>query len=231
MRPKRAARDSRNRDGPWQNPGRPNENATRMSRQSLRFAALPLVLALLPYPAGAQSAHDVPFIIEEGWGSGAGFQQLLVDAVRDAERVVVTEHSNRLDRWDRKGKFDGPYVVYSAHELTPEERARLLQAVESADPQASPGPMCLFTPHHAIELYVDGKRDSTIEICFSCGELRWDAVQAFYPRALLEVFRTSVVAGGLNPTQDWRKKVGRVRRDSPDDQYRDPAQRRWYPGL
>ncbi|MBL8298995.1 MAG: hypothetical protein JNN30_11705 [Rhodanobacteraceae bacterium] len=187
-------------------------------------------LVLLPATAVAERGSDngKPEIIVEGQGSGAGFQGLLVDAIRSADRIVVTEHSNLYDSDNETTeRFDGPYFVYASHELAAAERLWLLRAVESADPLATQDPMCGFSPHHAVEFYVGGRRDSTLEICFTCDQLQWDAVKAFYPDELLPVLRNLIATAGLTADQGWREKLRTVERDTLKDEYTDPAAKRW----
>lgn len=166
-----------------------------------------LLFALLTGLVPARTAEPPP-IIELDRGNAAGYQQVLLDALRSADRIVVTEHSNRYDLDDpHSNQFIGPYFVYASHTLTQEERARLVKAVETVDPEFSLAPMCLFSPHHAIDFYVGTRRESRMEICFSCGDLAWDAVHASYPRALLGVFERLVTESGLTPEQNWRRKA------------------------
>lgn len=167
-----------------------------------------LLFALLTGLVSAKTVEPPPQIIELDRGDASAYRQLLVDALRSADRIVVTEHSNRYDLDDPDSEeFIGPYFVYASHTLSDEERVQLVKAVENVDPEFSLAPMCLFSPHHAIEFYVGTRRESRMEICFSCGDLIWDAVYAKYPRALLGVFDSLMKESGLTPEQNWRRKA------------------------
>lgn len=207
-------------------PGRSNGIRTRCT-----LLGSLIVLACMMMPAaGAHLRHSGPTVVIDGEGSGAGYQQVLIEAIRTADRIVVTEHSNIFDR-HAGARYDGPYVVYRSHPLSDDERAALLRRLESIDPHATMDPMCLFSPHHAIELYAGERRDSTLEICFACGQLEWNAVSAYYPDELLVVFKELVVRSGMTPEQNWREKASEIERGSPRDEYLDPANKRWQFGA
>lgn len=167
-----------------------------------------VLFALLASLASAKTPEPPPEIIDPSRGNASAYRQLLVDALRSADRIEVTEHSNRFDLTEPHGnRFIGPYFIYASHTLSDEERARLVKAVENVDPEFSLAPMCLFSPHHAIDFYVGTRRESRMEICFSCGDLVWDAVYAEYPRALLGVFDSLMKESGLTPEQNWPHKA------------------------
>lgn len=189
-------------------------------------AALALLLvAALPGCARVPTSEPVATSAHEG--NRGDYQRRLLHAIRSADRVVVTEHSNAFDRF-RGDMPDGPYVVYATHTLDDRERSTLLHQIESIDPQVMEAvSMCLFSPHHALEFYVGEQRRSTLEICFTCGQLQWSAVDAYYPPDVLRVFMALVSASGMTPDQDWEAKASVLERDSPRDEYRDPANKRW----
>lgn len=169
------------------------------------FAAVGIVQAGPARPSRAR-----PAIVIDGEGSGAELQKHLADTVRSADRIVVTEHANLYDQTIDLG-FSEPYHVYASHELTAAERDRLLQAIESADPHATQDPMCLFSPHHAIEIFAGGNRKGRMDICFTCGQMRWDAPAGLMPDDLLRVFRDLVTSIGMKTEQDWgarRRELG-----------------------
>lgn len=166
-----------------------------------------LAMAVAPGGGGVRQAIHV-----DGVGSGAGYQQLLLTALRQADRVVLTEHSNKYDSFDPVTSVsNGPYQVYASHQLSDEERARLITAVAAVDPQSSLIPMCLFSPHHAVDFYVGDQRESRLEICFTCGEMEWDAVYAWYPYQLIGVFAKLVEQSGMETGRDWRKHLQDMR--------------------
>lgn len=178
--------------------------------------------------AAADAPRSPPRIVVDGEGSGADLQKKLADAVRRAERIVVTEHANDYDQTIDLG-FSKPDHVYASHELTAAERGRLLRAIESAAPQATLDPMCLFSPHHAIEFHTGSRRESRIDVCFTCGQLRWDAVAGLYPDDLLSLFRDLVNAIGMRAEQDWRARRRALGYRAILEKYLTPQPARWSP--
>jgi hypothetical protein len=164
------------------------------------FAAIGIVQA-----GPVRQSRAGPAIVIEGEGSGADLQKNLADSVRSADRIIVTEHANPDDRTIDLG-FNEPYHVYASHELTAAERDRLLHAIESADPHATQDPMCLFSPHHAIDVFAGGNQKGRMDICFACGQMRWDASAGLIPDALLRVFGDLVNSLGMKTEQDWRAR-------------------------
>lgn len=166
-----------------------------------------LFLAVAPGGGAAQQP-----VHAEDPDSSAAFQQQLLTALRKAGRIVLTEHSDKYDSFDRvTSEANGPYHVYASHQLSAEERKHLIDAVAAVDPQAGPSTLCMFSPHHAVDFYAGEQRDSRLEICFTCGDMEWDAAaNASYPQELVGVFNRLAKQSGMKTDQNWVKKLEKV---------------------
>ncbi len=145
-----------------------------------------------------------PRVVAQGDGVGDEFLARFVEAVRDSDRIVVTSHHNEYDVYDElSGKYVGEHIVVATRELDAAARAAFLAKLATLDPVSDPPPGCLFSPHHAIEFHDGGKHVSTVEICFTCGDLYWDAANLIHPRALLTELYALAGKLGLEPGREW----------------------------
>ncbi|MBV8033549.1 hypothetical protein [Roseateles sp.] len=138
---------------------------------------------------------------------GASYLAALIAAIHDSGRIVVTEHSFELDAYDmNQGKSLLPgTVVYRTVELSPAQKATLLQSIERLDSKTQDAvPACIFEPHHTIHFHTKGRLRSTMRICFACSQMQWDETSATPPWALYRVLHDAIKALGLEPERDWR---------------------------
>lgn len=137
---------------------------------------------------------------------GERYLAALSDAIRQADRIVVTEHSFKYDAYDMdNGKSLLPQtVVYKTVELNPAQRDAFLSTVEQLDSKTQDAfAACIFEPHHTIHFHAKGKLRSTMQICFACGQVQWDEGSATPPASLYRGLDAAIKAMGLEPTRDW----------------------------
>lgn len=142
--------------------------------------------------------------------SGEGRQYIsdLAAAIRTADRIIVTEHSNVNDVLDEEKQPHLPEnyepVVYASHELTQDQRsAFLLAVVRLAQRTQDAFTACIFEPHHTIAFYRAGKQTSAMVICFQCGEVQWDGTAKVMPWSLVPGLRKLVSGIGMHEKRDW----------------------------
>jgi hypothetical protein len=139
--------------------------------------------------------------------AGGRYLATLSDAIRGADRIVITEHSYPLDAYDAdKGKSLLPEsIIYKTVELSPMQKAAFLSAIAPLDPRTQDAfPACIFEPHHTIHFHADGNLRSTLQVCFQCGQVEWDGSAETPPWSLYAGLGSAIRAVGLEPERDWR---------------------------
>lgn len=138
--------------------------------------------------------------------SGSEYLIKLAGAIRRSDRIVLTEHSYLYDAYDsRAGKSLIPNeVVYGSRELGGDQADLFLSTVESLDPQTQNAvTACIFEPHHTLRFYAEGELVSTMDICFKCSQVKWDATDLTPPWSLLSGLAATVKDAGFSPERDW----------------------------
>jgi hypothetical protein len=136
------------------------------------------------------------------------FKSDLLAAISGARQIYVVEHSWRYDFFDEKGALveDPPYVEYKRIELTSVQRTAYENAFAlMADTPKTAFSLCMFEPHHTIELVDEGGSKSFIQVCFKCGDTGWDGRQVVPPDAFQEVFRSLIVPSGFHAIREWEE--------------------------
>ncbi len=137
---------------------------------------------------------------------GGEYQQTLAKMIEQSDRIVVTEHSDQFDAFDANaGKsLIQSEIVYGTHELDASQKRLFLSTVRDLDPKLQNAfPLCIIEPHHSIRFYAGGKLTSTMDICFKCGQVEWDATKATPPWSLYSGLETLITAIGFSPKRDW----------------------------
>ena len=137
---------------------------------------------------------------------GREYRDDLSGMIRRSDRIVVTEHSYQYDAYDMDaGKSLIPdEIVYGARELNQQQKEFFLSTVDRLDPKTQDAfPACIFEPHHTVQFYLDGKLSSTMEICFQCGQVEWDATKASPPWSLYSGLATFIDGIGFKAERDW----------------------------
>ncbi|SFK34729.1 hypothetical protein [Lysobacter sp. cf310] len=138
--------------------------------------------------------------------SGLEYRNQLAEAIRQSDRIVLTEHSYPYDAYDSQaGKSLIPdEVVYATRELSGDQSDAFLSTVQGLDPQTQDAfAACIFEPHHTLRFYAGGELVSTMEICFKCAQVKWDATDLAPPWSLLSGLATVVQGAGFSPERDW----------------------------
>ena len=141
-------------------------------------------------------------------GEGQLYINDLAAAIRAADRIVVSEHSNAFDVLDQETQPQLPKnykpVIYASHELTPLERAEFLKTVTQLPPRTQDlEPACIFQPHHTITFYRAGKQASAMVICFHCGQVEWNGTGKTKPWSLVKGLGKLVTSVGMHEERDW----------------------------
>lgn len=137
---------------------------------------------------------------------GREYKAALSAMIKRADKIVVTEHSFQDDLYDEDtGKSLIPNeVVYGTRELNQQQKNLFLSTIDGLNPTTQDAfPACIFEPHHTVTFFADGKLISSMEICFQCGQVEWDATKATPPWSLYSGLATFIKAIGFEPERDW----------------------------
>ena len=134
------------------------------------------------------------------------FKTELLAAISGAHRIDLVEHSWRYDFFDEKGELvkEPPHFEYKRMELTPELRTRL-EAEFGGMPETpkTAFSLCMFEPHHTIELIDKDGGKSRIGVCFKCDDTEWDGRSVVPPEAFQEIFRGFIEPLGFQANREW----------------------------
>ncbi|MFB9246304.1 hypothetical protein IV454_00690 [Massilia antarctica] len=150
---------------------------------------------------------ESPRVIEES-GDGRQYVAALETALRSADRIVVSEHSNVDDVLDPDTQPQRPVgytpTIYISHELSAIERKNFLTAIRKMPAATQNGePACVFEPHHTIAFYQGKVLTSTMRICFQCGQVEWNGTTKMRPSSLVPTIETVLSHFGMKAERDW----------------------------
>ncbi len=139
--------------------------------------------------------------------SAAGCRgNLGVSAIASADRIVVSEHSSG---WETikpgSERLEAlPQRLYGEVEFDSPAKAWLLDlATAMPDKSLTAFAACVPEYHHTIVFYAHGEPQSTMSICFQCGQVTWDASDDVPPEALIGRLKSVVARAGFRPERDW----------------------------
>lgn len=136
------------------------------------------------------------------------FKVDLLAAISEAHRIDVVEHSWYYEFLDEKGELveNPPYVEYKRTELTPDQRTHF-QAAFRRMPENPKTifSLCIFEPHHTIELLGKDGSKSVIQVCFKCGDTEWDGRSVIPPEGFQDIFRSFITPLGFQANREWKE--------------------------
>jgi hypothetical protein len=135
--------------------------------------------------------------------SGFWYKQYLLHEIQGATKIVVTEHSHEFDFLDQSMVHQIIYgeMILSKSEIN--QLYTLAHALPLEDKSGGPVAACSFNPHHTIKFYEGFKLNSTMDICFECGDVNWDGTVTAQPWLLLSMLRDFISKIGFHPDRDW----------------------------
>lgn len=154
---------------------------------------LTLLILIAPFVA-CSSADNDPYV------------QSLVDAINEADRIVVTEHSSSWDVSDNENEAEisSEPIIYRSVELKTTQKALFVSTLERLDDNSDISvSLCPFRPHHTIDFYSSGSLRSKMQICFECDQAQWDRINSVPPMSLFTGLRALIEAVGMEPVRDW----------------------------
>jgi hypothetical protein len=168
------------------------------------LAACTKPVATEPAPPQRQASRPAADV------EGRKYIAALVQAIRDADRIVVTEHSDPMDLFDGDAheSLIPDDVVYATRVLNAQQKSILIGILQGLDPATQDAfTACIPEQHHAIA-FEGGKGPNTVmEICFQCGQIDWPGAVATQPWSLVGGLSTFVSTLGMQPKQDWSERA------------------------
>lgn len=139
---------------------------------------------------------------------GALYREQLADAIRNADTIQITEHSNPFDFRDDKGNIPDhvPTRIYREITLPPDAVEVFYNEIKGMNPDLSVyGSSCLFVDHHTIRFIKNGATTSTMKICLGCAQIQWDGTTHSPPESLGRHLSLILFWNGFKPQQDWQR--------------------------
>jgi hypothetical protein len=135
-------------------------------------------------------------------------RRAILDAARNADSIVIIEHSDRFDPGERasmpdRGNWNSYHEkIFKTIRLPHDDLGKLSDAfpfVWSLS-QLTEENLCIFSPHHRLEFATQGGHVDTLEICFICGDLDWNSEgkHLLWPK-WGESIRAFIKSMGMNP--------------------------------
>ena len=180
----------------------------------MRTVAVFVLLLLAPAWLRAGPMED--FQREYG-NDGVRYKKALVEAIKTSDRIVVTEHSDRNDfPVSDRNRTDLPQFEYGRVELDGPAKAKFLKNAETIDGKTkTTATSCIFVPHHTVRFYSGVALKSTMQICFYCGAIDWDATRLAPPHGLWTAILPLIEDAGFqtNPEPEyWAQLLKKARK-------------------
>jgi len=139
----------------------------------------------------------------------AKFNKEFALAVTEADVVVVREHSHSSDlNSSLVARNKISEYTYIKKELNFNERMTFVKEVNALKGRArNITTDCLFVPHHSVELYKNGNLSSVMEICYNCGEIKWNGSKLKASGDMFDAVTPLLKRSGMKVHRDWHSKA------------------------
>lgn len=152
----------------------------------------------------------------------------LVDAIQNADRIVIKEHSHEVDFFGAIPGLDNPpQYSYGLKVLNTGEKILFLENARKLKGEARiVKTICLFVPHHTIDFYEKDVLKSSMQICYKCSDIKWSATTYGASQDVFQALTPLITQAGMQPHRAWdemaklrykdENQVNRLRPDSLD---------------
>lgn len=177
----------------------------RWTSLSVAFAII-VVLGTGAYKLHTQKNEDSSVSRTEG----AAYIQQLVQQIESSDRIVVHEHSDFFEFMNAEHDVERSHyreIIYQTIELGEARKRKFINTIRNLDDVTQNAfPACIFVPHHRIEFYAHGKLQSSLEVCFQCGDVDWSAAHHTQPWSIYSGLSEFITGLGMHPKQNWQAK-------------------------
>ncbi|MGJ8658016.1 MAG: hypothetical protein ACSHX6_16330 [Akkermansiaceae bacterium] len=167
------------------------------------------------------------------------YNAALAKAIEVADRVVIKEHSHKVDFFGTAaGIYSPPEYVYAQKELSPGEKIMFLESVRKLKGEVdNENTYCLFEPHHTIEFYEQGQLKSSMEICYKCSDIQWNGSSEESSKDVFDALTPAIRRAGMETERDWDtmaeeryEEENKPQPAEPDPVNVGPPTAKWAPG-
>lgn len=168
--------------------------------QACKFGILFQLIGLLLLTSCGTS----PVAIREG----AKFNRDLVNAIDAADKIEIVQHSFWTDFHGAVAARKIPENVYQKRDL-PFYRVNSFKKMvkRMSGVTKKEFSTCVFEPHHTMHFYLEGKKTSSLKICFKCEDIQWSGSEHTQSRDLFKVLDTVMWTNGFDRHLDWKKQA------------------------
>ena len=170
------------------------------------FALLFACSSKVHEPAENDAAWPPIPATDPAFNDGKKYIAALVEELRLADRIVITEHSNQYDLPDpaKMVSLMPKDVVYATITLRDEQKRAFVRLLEGLDPATQNAfAACIFEPHHTISFYRGNAVKSELAVCFACSDIRWPGAEASPPWSMYGGLKQFIGSLGMHLSQDW----------------------------
>lgn len=134
---------------------------------------------------------------------------LLAQEVESSDSIIFVEHSYKFDFFDNSNPSsidieEAPTYTYRTQKISANQQRKFFSALMALEEKnVNMFSSCMFVPHHRIEFYKSSKLSSSMEICFHCSDIEWDATNNTRPIALIGVLENTFIEAGFKTSKDW----------------------------
>jgi len=129
----------------------------------------------------------------------------LVDAIQNADKIVIKEHSHKVDFFGTiPGLNNTPQYTYARKELNTGEKILFLQDVRNLKGVAKTvNTNYLFASHHTIDFYEQGMLKSSMQICYKCSDIKWSATHYKASQDVFQALTPAITRAGMQTRRAW----------------------------
>ncbi len=138
-------------------------------------------------------------------GDALKYNQALVEAIQNADKIVIKEHSNQVDFFGTIPDYSAaPQYTYARKVLSPGEKILFLEGAKKLKGDKSRGlTNCLFAPHHRIDFYELGQLKSSMKVCYKCNEIKWNGTSYQPSEDVFDAVTPAINRAGMKANRDW----------------------------
>ncbi len=134
------------------------------------------------------------------------FKTDLSYSLRNAKTISIVEHPWIYDIPAENERYPDspPDFEYMRINLTAEQMGQMIELIEKMPPDPKDEfSLCIFDPHHTIEITRHSDVTSFLRVCFGCGDTEWADSAGTAPKLFQGVLRSFIEPLGFQAFRDW----------------------------
>lgn len=165
-----------------------------------------LISSCASEPITGTTPGDSQIVVDgEGNADALKYNQALVSAIQSADKIVIKEHSDKVDFFGviPEGS-SAPQYTYARKELNTGDKILFLEAAKELKGIENKGhSLCLFSPHHSIDFYEQGQLKSSMKVCYKCNEIKWNGTSYKTPQDVFQAVTPAIKRAGMYTDRGW----------------------------